>query len=135
MGRIEYRSQSVMVDNIPFDIENFRLSNNYIGSHAEPPKNPKKRRVAGNFVKGPIPTEWLQKASALPGKAFQMGVVIWYLFGLRKDSTVTLANGLLEQFHISRKAKYRGLRALEAAGLIAVECRNYRNPRVTIINA
>ena len=118
-----------------FDIENFRLPNNYIESCPKPPKKPKRRRIAGNFVKGPIPTEWLQKASALPGKAFQMGVVIWYLYGLRKDTTVTLGNGLLEQFHISRKAKYRCLKALEGAGLIAVEYRKDRNPRVTIIAA
>jgi len=71
----------------------------------------------------------------LPGKAFQTGVVIWYLYGLRKDTTVTLANGLLEQFHISRKAKYRCLKALEGAGLIAVEYRKDHNPRVTIIAA
>jgi hypothetical protein len=60
-------------------------------------------------------------------------VVIWYLYGLRKDTTVTLANGLLEQFNISRKAKYRCLKALEGAGLIAVEYRKDRTPRVTII--
>ena len=71
----------------------------------------------------------------MPGKAFQTAVVIWYLYGLRKDTTVTLANGLLEQFHISRKAKYRCLRALEGAGLIAVEPRKDRTPRVTIIAA
>jgi len=118
-----------------FDIDNFRLPNNYIESCPKPPKKPKRRRVNGNFVKGPIPTEWLQKASALPGKAFQMDVVIWYLYGLRKDTTVTLGNGLLEQFHISRKAKYRCLKALEGAGLIAVEYRKDRNPRVTIIAA
>ena len=61
--------------------------------------------------------------------------MIWYLYGLRKDTTVTLANGLLEQFHISRKAKYRCLKALEGAGLIVVEYRKDRNPRVTIIAA
>jgi hypothetical protein len=42
---------------------------------------------------------------------------------------------LLEQFHISRKAKYRCLKALEGAGLIAVEYRKDHNPRVTIIAA
>ena len=123
-------------NNILFDIERFRLTNNYIESCPKPtkkPEKPKRRRVNGTFVKGPIPTEWLQRASALPGKAFQTGVVIWYLYGLRKDTTVTLANGLLEQFHISRKAKYRCLKALENAGLIAVEYREHRNPRVTVI--
>ena len=118
-----------------FEIEKFKLPNNYIESCLKPPKKPKRRLIAGNFVKGPIPTEWLQKASALPGKAFQMGVLIWYLYGLRKDSTVTLANGLLEQFHISRKAKYRCLKALEGAGLVVVEYRKDHIPRVTIIAA
>jgi hypothetical protein len=73
--------------------------------------------------------------AAIPGKADTAGVVIWYLYGLRKDTTVTLANGLLEQFHISRKAKYRCLKALEGAELIAVEYHKDRNPRVTIIAA
>jgi hypothetical protein len=75
------------------------------------------------------------KASALPGKASQIGVVLWYLRGLRKNSTVILANGLLERFHVGRKAKYRGLQALKDAGLIAVEERKDRNPRVTILTA
>ena len=75
------------------------------------------------------------KASALPGKASQIGIVLWYLCGLRKNYTVVLANGLLEQFHISRQAKYRCLKALEGAGLIAVEERKDRNPRVTILTA
>ena len=120
---------------ITFDIENFRLPNNYIGSCPKPPKKPRKPRLSGNFLKGPIPIAWLMKASALPGKASQIGVVLWYLRGLRKNETVVLANGLLEQFRIGRKAKYRCLKALEGAGLIAVEGRKDRNPRVTIITA
>jgi len=75
------------------------------------------------------------KACSLSGKASQIGVALWYLSGLRKNSTVILANGLLERFHVGRKAKYRGLEALEGAGLIAVEERKDRNPRVTILTA
>ena len=67
---------------------------------------------------------WRNVGTGLPDR----GMVICYLYGLRKDTTVTLANGLLEQFHISRKAKYRCLRALESAGLIAVEYRKDHNP-------
>ena len=73
------------------------------------------------------------KASALPGKAFQTGIVLWYLSGLRKDKTIVPANGLLEQFNIGRKAKYRCLKALEGAGLIVVKGRKDRNPKITII--
>ena len=120
---------------ITLDIEEFRLPNNYIGSCPKPPKKPRKPRLVGNFLKGPIPIAWLMKASALPGKAFQTGIVLWHLCGLRKNETVVLANGLLEQFHISRQAKYRCLKALEGVGLIAVEGRKDRNPRVTILTA
>jgi len=86
-----------------------------------------------DFLKGPIPIAWLKKVPALPGKAFQTGVVLWYLCGLRKNKTIVLANGLLEQFHISHQVKYRCLRALEGAGLVAVEERQDRNPRITIM--
>ena len=120
---------------ITLDIENFRLPNNYIRTCPEPPKKPRKPRFTGNFLKGPIPLAWLMKASALPGKAFQTGIVLWYLCGLRKKETIVLANGLLEQFHISRQAKYRCLKALEGAGLITFEGRKDRNPRVTILTA
>ena len=71
--------------------------------------------------------------AAIPGKADTAGVVIWYLYGLHKDTTVTLANGLLEQFHISRKAKYRCLKALEGAELIAVEYHKDRNPQSPLL--
>lgn len=116
-----------------FNIEKFRLPDNYIEFCPKPPKKPKKPRLSGNFLKGPIPIAWLMKASALPGKASQIGVALWYLRGLRKNDTVILANDLLEQFHVSRKAKYRGLKALENVGLIAVEGRKDRNPSVTIL--
>ena len=118
-----------------FDIENFRFPENYIKSCPKSPKKPRKPRLSGNFLKGPIPIAWLVKACALPGKAFQIGIVLWYLSGLRKNDTVILANGLLEEFHISRQAKYRCLKALEGAGLIAVEERKDRNPSVAIITA
>jgi hypothetical protein len=116
-----------------FDIEKFRLPDSYMESCPKPPKKSRKPRLNDNFLKGPIPIPWFIKASALPGKASQIGVVLWYLSGLRKNDTVILANGLLEKFHVGRKAKYRGLRALEGAGLIAVEEREDRNPSVTII--
>jgi len=86
-------------------------------------------------LKGPIPIAWLMKAFSLPGKASQIGIVLWYLSGLRKKETIVLANGLLEQFHISRQAKYRCLKALDGAGLITFEGRKDRNPRVTILTA
>ena len=81
------------------DIKKFRLPDSYMESCPKPPKKSRKPRLNDNFLKGPIPIGWLMKASALPGKASQIGVALWYLSGLRKNSTVILANGLLERFH------------------------------------
>ena len=117
------------------DIEKFRLPDSYMESCPKPPKKSRKPRLNDNFLKGPIPIGWFMKACSLSGKASQIGVALWYLSGLRKNSTVILANGLLERFHISRQAKYRCLKALEGVGLIAVEGRKDRNPRVTILTA
>jgi hypothetical protein len=120
---------------IALNIENFCLPNNYIGTCPKPPKKPRNPRLTGNFLKGPIPIAWLMKASALPGKASQIGLVLRHLRGLRKNDTVILANGLLEQFHISREAKYRCLKALEGAGLLTAEGQKDRNPRILLTYA
>jgi hypothetical protein len=47
---------------------------------------------------------------------------------------VTLTSAILRRFSVNRKAKYRGLEALEEAGLIRVERRPKKNPIVTILD-
>ena len=68
-----------------FNIEKFRLPDNYMESCPKPPKKSKKPRLNDNFLKGPIPIGWLMKASALPGKASQIGVALWYLSRAPKE--------------------------------------------------
>jgi hypothetical protein len=41
---------------------------------------------------------------------------------------------VIERFGIDRKAKYRGLSALEKAGLVRVHRQPHRNPVVTIVD-
>jgi len=60
---------------VALDIGTLRLSNTYIEPCPKPPKKPRKPKITGNFLKGPIPLAWLTKAASLPGKAFQTGVV------------------------------------------------------------
>ena len=86
------------------------------------------------FLKGPIPLKWLTNASKLPGKAFQIGIVLWYLGGLTKTCEVKLTNVVLAEFGIKKDAKRRGLESLEVAGLVSVKRRKYKNPIVTILN-
>jgi hypothetical protein len=89
-----------------------------------------KRR--GKFLRGPIPLPWLQSAAKLPGKALAVGIVLWFHDGVG-DPDKPICPTLLEQFGVERRAGYRGLKALERAGLVRVDRAPGRCPRVTII--
>ena len=94
-------------------------------------------RVQAEFIKGPIPLAWLSAAAELPGKAaLAVGLALWFERGRRKSDEVTLTTTICRRFGVvDRKGKYRGLAALEEAGLVAVEWRPNRNPVVTILEA
>jgi hypothetical protein len=60
-------------------------------------------------------------------------MVIWHLTKMKRSDTIRLTQASLNEFGISRQAKYRDLRSLESAGLIAVRRRDKRNPEVTVL--
>jgi hypothetical protein len=84
------------------------------------------------FVKVPL---WLAAAAAKATKTPALLVVVYLLHASWKAKSLTfaLANGWLEERGVSRKAKKRVLRDLEAAGLITIEQLNGRSPRVTLV--
>jgi hypothetical protein len=99
---------------------------------ARPPA--KSRRINGEFLRGPIPLNWLSTASGLPGKApLAVALAIWFERGRRKSNTIILTTAIIKRFGVGRKAKYTGLQALEAAGLIEVQRTPRRNPIVRVL--
>ena len=94
----------------------------------------KPRKVNGEFLKGPIPLNWLSVAAQLPGKApLAVALAIIFEVGRRKSNEIVLTTAMCERFAVKRKAKYSGLKALEEANLISVERRSRKNPKVTVI--
>jgi hypothetical protein len=93
------------------------------------------RRVQGNFLKGPIPLDWLQRAAILSGKALHLGVVLWFRAGVVGSMRLKLSNADLAAMGVGRDAKYEGLERLRAAGLIAIEQQPGRAPTVTLLLA
>ncbi|RXZ43125.1 hypothetical protein [Crenobacter cavernae] len=85
------------------------------------------------FIKGPLPLEWMKCAGRLPGKTLQVGLLLWYLAGLKKTRTVRLGSKILAEMGVSRDAKYDALARLREAGLIAVEQRPGQAPWVTLL--
>ena len=80
---------------------------------------------------------WLYAASAASrhGSGFKVAITLWYISGLhRQAKTVKLSGSVLHKMGIGRHAGYRGLGALEQAGLVSVERRQGRSPLVTLLN-
>jgi hypothetical protein len=88
---------------------------------------------ARQFVKGPIPMPWLERAAALPGKAFTVGIVLWFQAGLEGGGRFTVSNRTLSRFKIGRKAAARAYALLSAAGLIDCERGAGRLSRVKLL--
>jgi UDP-N-acetylmuramyl tripeptide synthase len=91
-------------------------------------------KVKGEFLKGPIPLDWLGIASGLPGKAtLATALAIMFEVGRRKSKEIVLTTAILGRFNVNRKGKYRALTQLEAAKLISVLRRPHKNPVVTVL--
>lgn len=98
-------------------------------------EKPPRHKPGEKFLKGPVPLLWLQQAALSPGKSLSVGIVLWYLAGIKKTPTVSLPNTLLQRFGVGRTAKYRALDWLEEARLVAVKRHPGCNPLVTLLDA
>lgn len=89
--------------------------------------------ASARFVKGPLPLPWLHRAAALPGKAFNVAVSLWYVSGLCRSDTFPFKRNVAADFNVSADATYDALTNLEGAGLIRVARHRGRSPTVTIL--
>src|ERR1051326_5053681 len=115
----------------PIQVNDFFMQ---IQQSVPPPKRPARVRVrfAGRFLKGPICWQWLSRAARLEGKALHVAMVTLFLAGIRKSRTVALSSEELLGFGVKRTTGYRSLTILENAGLVTVDRKHGRSPRVTI---
>ena len=86
------------------------------------------------FLKGPVPLHWLQAAARLPGRSLHVGMVLWYVAGHSGSVSVHLSNTLCLRFGFDRNAKYRALRSLMDARLVAIKRKRGHSPQVTILD-
>jgi hypothetical protein len=93
---------------------------------------PPRHKQGEKFLKGPIPWSWLATAAQQPGRALHVAIALWFLAGMKRTRTVSLSGLVLRALGVNRHAGYRGLAALERAGLVAVIRQPGRNPVVTL---
>ena len=93
-------------------------------------------RAACGLARGqcahPVPRNALCLIS-VRGRALAVGLLLWFARDVRKSEQVRMTTKLLCRFGITRTTGYRALQALESAGLVTVDRKLGRAPRVTII--
>jgi hypothetical protein len=68
---------------------------------------------------------WLERAGRTPGKGLHVGIALWLEHGFKRSDEVRLSlSATGERFGFHRSAASRGLRNLEAEGLVQVLRRN-----------
>jgi hypothetical protein len=85
------------------------------------------------FLKGPIPMAWLNAAAKLPGKTLNVGIAIWWLAGMSKNSSFKITRKALDQLGVSRDAASDALKRLEEQRLILVKRSPGQRPTVQIV--
>jgi hypothetical protein len=116
------------------DLQRLSLPNRKITSNFKEKIKKTRYKKGEKFLKGPIPWDWLSKASQNPGKSLNVALAVWFLSGLNRSSTISLSGSVLRGLGVKRHAGYRALKSLEHAGLISVYRHKGRNPVVTILN-
>ena len=89
-------------------------------------------RKRSRFI-GTSPVSWWAAVSPLPKCAYQTGLALHLIRGLRGRDTFKLEPARFRELGIDRSAQCRGLVALEQAGLIRLKRQSGKAPVVTII--
>jgi DNA-binding transcriptional ArsR family regulator len=75
----------------------------------------------------------MRQAAQLGVTALLVGLALWHLKGLRRADSFIVSNLMMQEWGIQPDAKSRALRKLEKAGLVIIERRGKRSPRVTLV--
>lgn len=96
-------------------------------------EGPPQPRQGQETLKGHMPLIWLEQSAKLPGESSHVGVALWLAGGLTRSSTTPPSSVASYRFGLDRNAINRALASLEVTGLVAVERKPGRAPRVTIL--
>ena len=121
-------------NNNPWDPSHLQLTPSDV--KAFPPAVRKGRQVThikNKFIKGPVDFAWLSSAQKLGVTTLWLGICLWFLRGLKGSDSFLVSNMVAQEWGLLPDAKSRALRKLEMTGLITVERRGKRSPRVTLV--
>jgi len=107
-------------------------------------KRTSKSRQYRQYVRGPLPLKWFQKASNISRTAGVVGLIIWRIAYQRKlwghDSQrrtsghIKVTNQTCKNWGVCGNSKNAALRLMEETGLIRLYTKRGRSPIVQIID-
>ena len=86
------------------------------------------------FLHRSISIKWFQRLILLGASPIRVGLVLRLKMILEGTDSITLTTIGLSGFGITRQQKWKGLNALKEEGLVRIESRRGKNPRVTVID-
>ena len=109
------------------------------------PNQTTKSRQYKEYIRGPLPLKWFQKASTISRTAAMVGMIIWRdayqrkLWGYdsqrRTSGHIKVTNQTCKKWGVCGNSKNTALRLMEEAGLIRLDTKRGRSPVVQIIDA
>jgi len=107
-------------------------------------KRTSKSRQYKEYVRGPLPLKWFQKASSISRTACVVGLIIWRIAYQRKlwghnsqrrtSWPMKVTTQTCMKWGICGNSKNTALRRMEEAGLIRLDLKRGRSPVVQIID-
>ena len=108
------------------------------------PKRTSKSRQYKQYVRGPLPLKWFQKASTISRTAGVVGMIIWRIayqkklwgYGSQRRTSghIKVTNQTCKKWGVCGNSKNTALRLMEEAGLIRLDLKRGRSPIVQIID-
>ena len=86
------------------------------------------------FLHRSVSMEWFQRLILLGASPIRVGLVLRLKMILEGKDIITLTTSGLSDFGITRQQKWKGLKALREEGLVGIESRPGKNPKVTLID-
>ncbi len=93
-----------------------------------------KPQAGEKFIKGPIPLDWMRKASECGLRGADIGLLLWYAGGWQKRNPVSVSSLIVQQLPVDPKTCRRVLSKMEAIGLVNVERHRGRAPLITLLS-
>jgi hypothetical protein len=117
-------------DRDPFDLDALRIDPR--DPNLRPKGAARKAKWTRRFIK--FPWTWMDRLEPIErGKTYRLALLLVYEHWRGGGRVIVLSNSAVEKIGISRRSKWHALAELERIGLVVVERRSRKSPRITLL--